>query len=142
MSGWCCEAGRRVLTLLLIATLIVACDSRQNKPDAKIEREVVPVREVPPAPPQSEESGPGQSGGDVARPGPLDLSLPADTWSVEGGAVDHAPNGRAVLPNLFDTPEKKRKTRVNAELFRDENNPDVIDSIEGMNVTIERELGD
>jgi len=122
--------------------MIAACDSGQNKPASTVERQTVPVREAPPEPRQVEEPGPGESVENDTPQGPLDLTLPVDMWSVDGSAVDGAPNGKAVLPNLFGTQEKKRKTRINAELFRDESNPDVIDSIEGMNVTIERELGD
>jgi len=132
------------MALALCATVIVACDSGQDTAAPPDVQGAVPPREAPVEPPQERPPTPEESSPAGAAPEQIDidLSLPPDTWSADTAPVEGVGDGKPVLPNLFATPDKKQKTRINAELFRDEENPDVIDSIEGMNVTIERKLGD
>lgn len=100
-------------------------------------KDVVPVQEAARKPLQ--ETGAAAPAVEKAA---IDLSLPPEVLSTVNGSENSSPEKGNKLPNLFVIPDKSKQTSYNAELLREEHNPDIVDSIEGMNLTIERKLGD
>jgi hypothetical protein len=132
------------VALVLFVTVVASCDNEQRAPVSHPGREAVPAGSASPLPRQQESPAPSGPPQPDAAPEHLDidLSLPADTAFAQGEPGYSGPYQKNKLPNLFGPPDKQKKTSINAELLRDEKNPDVIESIDGLNLTIERKLGD
>jgi len=131
------------VVLVCSVAVLVACDDERDTAAAVPKEAAAPVRDLE-SPPREKLPPPAEQPQiDAAAETPeIDLSLSPDILTGDDNPAYLEPNGQNVLPNLFDKPGKQQKTRIDAELFRDEDNPDYLDSIEGMNVIIERKLGD
>ena len=72
-------------------------------------------------------------------PQSLDLSLPPDLSQGESETL--LSRQQPILPNMFEGKEKKESsTRLSGKLLLDEQNPDLMRSVSGAQITVERKL--
>jgi hypothetical protein len=69
---------------------------------------------------------------------PLDLSLPRDLLEGDSGQV--VIDQPDLLPDLFNDPGKERATRLSGKVMLDEDTPQSLESMRGVEVTIERKI--
>tara|TARA_R110001592_G_C13186793_1_gene751732 strand:- start:6975 stop:7403 length:429 start_codon:yes stop_codon:yes gene_type:complete len=77
---------------------------------------------------------------DESRAVQLNLDLPRDIVATGDQAGNVLFNEQSKLPDLFGSEKSQNSTSVSTRLLRDEDNPDVVDSIDGLGVHIERKL--
>ena len=73
-------------------------------------------------------------------PEPLDLALPEDFFTGQQASEFDEGNESLILPDMFEPGLFEQRTDVRAKLLLDDEEEDMLDSIDGMQITIEHKL--
>ena len=77
---------------------------------------------------------------ELTPPAPLNLNFSIDGMAHSDQSEDIVFDNQATLPDFFNREDKQSRTKSSMRILRDQEDPDLVNSIDGLEVNIERKF--